>query len=139
MGPAVPGLRCRNGHQVPSHDFEPDHCPTCGVPLSSKHPMIVGLLFGAVACVAVSGLELALIPYVNYAAPAVGLGILVSAVPLVFALSYGLGAAYFKARFNNKAGLGSVVLGTVPVFVLFLLLWLGLLFALALASCGPEC
>lgn len=66
--------------------------------------------------------------------------VLLAAIPSVFILSSGMGIVYLKARYGNAKGVEKVVLGTLPVVIVFLLLWGFLLFILAiLFSCaaGP--
>jgi hypothetical protein len=130
------GLVCKNGHLVATEGgAAADFCPTCGIKLQEAHPFAVGALFGFVSSMIVSTLELLSLNYsVDSSA---GPLILVGAVPGVFVLSAGLGAAYLRKRYGNTIGIGRILYGTIPVFVMFFLLWIGVLFALALvASCG---
>ena len=102
------------------------------------HPFLLGAALGFGASILVSALELLGSRY-TLSTPDTSLAwaILLAAIPSVFILTGGVGAAFLKVRFGNTLGVGSVGWGSVPVVVVFTILWAVLLFFIALiAGCG---
>jgi hypothetical protein len=134
-------LSCRSGHQNTSDaGLFPVFCTTCGARLKEPHPFLWGAVVGFGFSIFVSLVELEALGYTANAP--LGYVWLLAAIPLVFALNAGFGVVYLKGRFGNLRGLGSVVLGTVPVVFVFFILWIVLLVFLSLLlSCGGggEC
>ena len=102
------------------------------------HPFLLGVALGFGASILVSVLEFLGSGYtLNTPDAFVAFAILLAAIPSVFVLTGGLGAAFLKAKYGNTLGVGRVVWGSVPVVVVFTILWSILLFFIALiAGCG---
>ena len=102
------------------------------------HPFLMGAALGFGASVLISALEFVGSSYtLNTPDASVALAILLAAIPSVLVLTGGLGAAILKASYGNTLGVGRVLWGSVPVVVVFTILWAILLFFIALiAGCG---
>ena len=98
---------------------------------------MLGLLVGLGSAVLVSVFEFWILGYAISTNSALGLLLLVAAIPLVFLVSGGIGTAYLRSRYGNTVGLGKILLGTLPMVIVFTILWGFLLLLLAiLYSCG---
>jgi hypothetical protein len=103
------------------------------------HPFILGVALGFGASILVSTLELLGSSYTLYRAdPSVAWALLLGAIPAVFILTGGLGAALLKARYGNTLGIWRIVLGSVPVVVQFTILWSILLLFVGLVTSGGS-
>ena len=102
------------------------------------HPFLLGVALGFGASILVSALELLGSNYtLSTPDTSVASAILLAAIPSVLVLTEGLGAAFLKVRYGNTLGVGRVLWGSVPVVVLFTILWAVLLLFIALiAGCG---
>ncbi len=132
-------MRCKRGHEVPFEGRLPaELCPTCGARVRMAHPFVLGVALGFGASILVSVLELLGSSYTFYSADSsVAWAALLAAIPSVFILTGGFGAAFLKAQYGNTLGVGRIVLGSVPVVIVFTMLWAVLLLFIALiASCG---
>jgi hypothetical protein len=104
------------------------------------HPFVLGVALGFGASVLVSALELLGAGYTLYSADtSVGWVILLAAFPSALLLTGGMGAAFLGVRYGNSLGIGRVVWGSVPVVIVFSILWAVLLFFIALISCVGAC
>jgi len=101
------------------------------------HPLILGVLVGLGAAVLVSALEFWMLGYTINTNSALGPLLLLAAIPLVFILSGDIGTAYLRRQYGNTIGLGKILLGTLPIVIVFTILWGFFLLLLALLySCG---
>jgi len=102
------------------------------------HPFVLGVVLGFGASILVSYLELLGSSYTLFNAdPSIGWAILLASIPSVFILTGGFGAIFLKARYGNTMGVGRIILGSLPVVVVFFILWSFLLIMFSLiASCG---
>ena len=130
--------RCKNGHLVQREgNHYPVYCASCGVRFRAKHPSLLGVLTGFCASILVSAIEFSTLSYTMSTNSTMGLVVLLGAIPLVFLFSGGIGAVYLKGRYGNMEGVGQILLGTLPVVILFTMLWgVFLLFLAILYSCG---
>jgi hypothetical protein len=134
-------LKCKNGHEFPSGGgLQAEFCPTCGARVRASHPFALGVALGFGASVWVSALELLGTSYTFYTADTpVAWALLLAAAPAVLVLTGGTGAAYLKFRYGNIVGLGRVVWGSVPMVVMFAILWAFVLIFLSLFACVGTC
>ncbi len=109
----------------------PSVCPDCGVRVRASHPFLLGVLLGFGASILVSTIEILTLGYFINADATIVFLILFASIPSVFLLSAGFGVVVLKRLYGNIVGLDRIVLGTVPVFVVFFFLWSVFLIILA--------